>query len=144
MSMNQLLIQTALTFAAASLGAMFGAYLTRRTERFKHLQELRSVAYADFLRGFANVGRAQVDGNKDAQSRSDEREGRKVVTDSRSRIVIYGSTPVIRALAQFVSLGTQTQEPNGMKAFAEMCALMRSDAAQQGASREDLERVLFG
>jgi hypothetical protein len=55
MTLQQLLIQTAVTFVAAGLGAIFGAFLTRRTERFKHLQELRSAAYADFLRGVATA-----------------------------------------------------------------------------------------
>jgi hypothetical protein len=45
MTLQQLLLQTAVTFVAAGLGAIFGAFLTRRTERFKHLQELRSAAY---------------------------------------------------------------------------------------------------
>jgi len=55
MSFSPLIIQTGVTFIAASLGAIFGAFLTRRIEQFKHLQELRSKAYADFLRGSAKV-----------------------------------------------------------------------------------------
>lgn len=43
MSFTQLLIQTAATFVAAGLGAIFGAFLTRRTERFKHLQEFEKL-----------------------------------------------------------------------------------------------------
>ena len=50
MEITRFLIQTAVTFVAAGLGAILGAilgaFLTRRTERFKHLQELRSAAYA--------------------------------------------------------------------------------------------------
>ena len=63
MSFTQLIIQTAVTFVAASVGATFGAFLTRRTEKFKHLQELRSAAYADFVRSIASAAeRAQSDG----------------------------------------------------------------------------------
>jgi hypothetical protein len=90
MTLSQLMIQTALTFIAASLGAIFAAFLTRRTEKFKHLQELRSAAYADFLRGFARAGRAQNDSSRSERSINEELEGRVLVTDSRSRIVIYG------------------------------------------------------
>jgi hypothetical protein len=68
MNITQLLIQTGVTFIAAGLGTILGAFLTRRTERFKHLQELRYTAYADFLRGFAKVGRAQVDGTRDERA----------------------------------------------------------------------------
>ena len=44
MTFTQLIIQTAVTFVAASIGAIFGAFLIRRTERFRHLQELRTAA----------------------------------------------------------------------------------------------------
>lgn len=121
MNTAQLVAQTALTFIAAGLGAVIGALLARRNEQFKRVQELRSMAYADFLRGFARVGRAQVDGTNDDRSRLEELEGRMMVTDSRSRIAIYGSPEVIRSLAQFTRCGTQTLNPEGMRLFAEMC-----------------------
>jgi len=143
MNPEQLLIQTGVTFVAASLGAVFGAFLTRRTERFKHLQELRSAAYADFLRGFAKVGRAQVDSMGDERAKLEELEGRVIVTDSRSRIAIYGGTDVVHALSQFVGLGTQTLTPEGMRAFAGLCMLMRAEAGRKGAAAEDITRILF-
>ncbi len=143
MTLKQLFVQTALTFVAASFGAVVGAFLARRTERFKHLQELRSTAYADFLCGFARVGRAQQDGNKDERSRLEELEGRAIVTDSRSRIAIYGGHHVVAALSKFVSLGTQTLSPEGMQAFAELCRVMRDESGREHAAVEDIKRVLF-
>jgi hypothetical protein len=143
MTLKQLFVQTALTFVAAGLGAIFGAFLTRRTERFKHLQELRSAAYVDFLRGFAKVGRAQSDTMRDERSNLEELEGRVIVTDSRSRIAIYGSEAVVRSLAKFVDLGTQSRTPEGMRAFAELCVLMRMEAVGQSAPFEDIMKVLF-
>src|ERR1700733_14780617 len=107
MSLDQLLVQTAVTFVAASLGAIFGAFLTRRTEMFKHLQELRS-AYVNFLRAFARAGRAQSDKMQGERRALEELEGRVVVTDARSRIAIYGGKAVVQALSKFISLGTQT------------------------------------
>lgn len=144
MNTAQLLIQTGVTFIAAGLGAIIGAFLARRNERFKHVLELRSTAYADFLRGFARVGRAQVDGGKDARSNLEELEGRAMITDSRSRIVTYGSAAVVRSLAKFVRRGMQTLNPEGMEAFAEMSSLMRAEAAQQGVPLDDIKSVLFG
>lgn len=102
MNLTQVLIQIVLTFVAA----FSGAFLTRRTEQFKHLQELRSAAYADFLRGFAKVGRAQSDAMRDDRSMLEELEGRVIVTDSRSRIAIYGGRGVVQAMSQFISHGT--------------------------------------
>jgi ATP-dependent protease HslVU (ClpYQ) peptidase subunit len=143
MTLKQLFMQTVLTFVAAGLGALLGAFLTRRTERFKHLQELRSTAYVDFLRGFAKVGRAQSDTMRDERSLLEELEGRVIVTDSRSRIAIYGSKDVVRSLANFIGFGTQSLTPEGMKAFAELCVLMRMEAVKQSVSFEDIKKVLF-
>lgn len=139
MNATQFLIQIGLTFIAAFLGA----FLTRRTEQFKHLQELRSIAYADFLRGFAKVGRAQSDTMRDERSKLEELEGRVIVTDSRSRIAIYGGKEVVHALSRFISFGTQSLTPEGRKAFAELCTLMRTEAGREPASVDDISTVLF-
>ena len=142
-TVNQLLIQTGITFVAAAMGAVFGAFLTRRTERFKHLQEPRSAAYVDFLRGFAKIGRAQSDTMRDERSRLEELEGRVIVTDARSRIAIYGSEEVVRSFSHFTRVGTQSRTDEGMKAFAALCAMMRSEAGQEGASADDIKAVLY-
>jgi len=143
MNVSNPLFQTGVTFVAASLGAAFGAFWTRRIEQYKHLQTLRSTAYVDFLRGFARVGRAQQDHMKSERAEIEELEGRAMVTDARSRIVVYGSVNVVRSLANFVSLGTQTLSPEGEQAFAELCALMRAEVAKGSPTVKDLGTVLF-
>lgn len=137
MNLTQFLIQIVVIFVAAFLGA----FLTHRTEHFKHLQELRSTAYVDFLRGFARVGRAQSDGGSDERSVIEELDGRVIVTDSRSRIAIYGGRDVVYALSQFVSHGTQTLTPDGMRAFGRLCMLMRAEAGMERVSPDDITSV---
>ena len=80
---------------------------------------------------------------RDERSTLEELEGRVFVTDSRSRIAIYGGETVVQALARFISLGTQTRTPEGMHAFAELCMLMRAEAGREQASFDDVSRVLF-
>lgn len=138
-----MLTQASLSFIAAALGAFLAAFLARRIETFKHLQESRATAYADFLRGFAKVGRAQRDKMRDERSHLEELEGRLIVTDSRSRIAVYGSRDVLRSLARFIRLGTQTLTPEGAQAFAEMCALMRQEATGDRALVDDIKAVLY-
>jgi hypothetical protein len=136
-------IQTGVTFFAASLGAVFGAFLTRRIEQFKHIQELRSKAYSDFLRGSAKVAIAQHNDQRSDRSKLAILEGLETVADSRARIVIYGSPEVLRSLARFANLGTQTISKEGMQAFAELCSLMREEAIESSASLDDIRTVLF-
>jgi hypothetical protein len=73
----------------------------------------------------------------------EELDGRVMVTDSRSRIVIYGGQDVMRALSKFIGVGTQTHTPERMRAFAELCMLMRVEAGRGHASAEDITKVLF-
>jgi hypothetical protein len=133
------MLQAGITFIAATLGSIIGAYLTLRINRSKHLQELRSAAYVDFLRGFAMVVIAQQSEQADA-----EREGFAIVTDAKARIGIYGSAEVVRALSEFASRGTQTQTPEGRHALARMCELMRKESGGVSVGVEDISRVLYG
>jgi hypothetical protein len=150
MTVSQLLIQTAVTFVAASIGAFLAASLARRTERIKHQQQLRSSAYADLLKGVAKIARAQQDATTSNENISiqEEREGRLIFTDARSRIAIYGSRDVLRAAAKYIDLGAQTLTPEGRTAFSEMCSLMRKEAIEGTAYRdeeyEDVETLLIG
>ncbi|MGB7585521.1 MAG: hypothetical protein WBM11_11795 [Terriglobales bacterium] len=127
MSVTQLLVQTVVTFVAATLGAFLGAFLTRRTERFKHLQELRSASYTDFLRGVANAA-----------------GGKALVADARARIAVYGEESVVRSLSHFLALGGQTQNDEGTRAFAELCQSMRAETGRESVPVEDIMRLLFG
>jgi hypothetical protein len=125
---KQLLVQTALTLIAAGLGSILGAFLARYTEQFKHLQELRSAAYTDFLRGVA---------------RAAEQGGVALVADSRARIAIYGGKAVLRSLSEFIALGAQTQNREGMQAFADLCGVMRAESGREQVPVRDISTVLF-
>jgi hypothetical protein len=129
MSVTQLITQTAVTFFAATLGAFFGAFLTRRTERFKHLQELRSSAYIDFVRGAANAAH--------------QTGGIAEVADARARIAIYGGKSVVHSLSGFIAHGAQTINPKGMQSFAELCQAMRAETGRESVSFEHVHRILF-
>jgi hypothetical protein len=129
MNPTQLLTQSAVTFVAATVGAFLGAFLTRRTERFKHLQDLRSAAYIDFVSGVANA--AQRTG------------GIADVADARCRIAIYGGRRVVQSLSEFIANGAQTTNRKGMQAFAELCQAMRAETGRGSVSFENINRILF-
>ena len=129
MNVTQLILQTAVTFVAATVGALLGSFLTRRTERFKHLQELRSAAYIDFVSGVANAAH-RTGGIAD-------------VADARCRIAIYGGKSVAQSLSGFIANGAQTSNPKGMQAFAVLCQAMRAETGRESVSFEDINRILF-
>jgi hypothetical protein len=140
MTVTQLIIQISVTFVAA----YFGAFLARRTERFKHLQELRSAAYADFVRGVAQAAEsAQSDGMRDEPRTPEQPRGVALVADSRARIAIYGGKDVVHSLSEFIALGAQTCNSEGMQAFANLCRSMRGETDRERVSIENIKRILF-
>ena len=74
MTLKQLFVQTALTCVAAALGAVFGAFITRWTDKYKQLLSLGADAYVDFLRGVAKLGIVQKDSLRDQESLMEERD----------------------------------------------------------------------
>ncbi|HZS28451.1 MAG TPA: hypothetical protein VFB76_14570 [Candidatus Angelobacter sp.] len=143
MSVNQMFLQAVLTFVAAALGAIFGAFLTRWTERFKQLQSLRATAYVDFLRGVAKLAIVQKDAIRDKESFLEERDASITVADAKARIAIYGGPNVVKALSTFIKGGAVLNSPERMDSFAKMCTLMRNDSANEQVAIEDVRRLLF-
>jgi hypothetical protein len=134
-----------LTFVAAALGAVFGAFLTRWTDSYKRLQELRTSAYVDFLRGIAALAAVQRDSLRHDQSFLEERNAKITVADAKARIAIYGSKAVVNALSRFLDGGAALDTEERMHKFAEMCVLMRNEGNtwSQRAAFEDVHKLLF-
>ncbi len=143
MAIPPLLTQTGTTLVAATIGSIIGAFLTLRVNRSKHLQELRSAAYVDFLRGLSKIAIARKDPIRDAHSLQEELNGVIMLADAKARIGIYGSGEVVRALARFVSHGSETVTPEGMDTLTEVCELMRKESVNDGVPFDDLSRLLF-
>jgi len=80
---------------------------------------------------------------KDERSKMEELEGRMIVTDSRSRIAIYGGKDVVLAMSEFVSRGTETLTTQGMAAFLVLCVAMRAEAGRDRVSPEVVSDLLF-
>lgn len=138
-----LILQTGVTFLAATLGSIIGAFLTLRVNRSKHLQELRSAAYVDFLRGLVKVAIARKDPLPNEHSFREELDGVMLLADAKARIGIYGSSEVVRSVAQFVSQGSQTFTQEGMDALTGVCGLMRKETNSKSVPVDDLSRMLF-
>ena len=114
---------------AAGLGAIFGALLTRWTEKYKQLQSLRAAAYVDFLRGVSKLGVVQKDTLRDKDSFLEEREATIIVADAKARIAIYGSKEVVQSLSTFMDGGAVLDTGERLRSFAEMCQLMRNESS---------------
>jgi hypothetical protein len=129
--------------AAVSITLLF---LGRRSETIKLQQQLRTTAYADFIRGVAGLAILQ---RHEPQNESEFRDGKALVTlvaDTKARIAIHGGRQCISALANFLRGGNALDSPERARAFAAVCQGFRNDSRPKPAKvrDEDMHFLLFG
>ena len=121
------------------VGAIIQYSLTKRAEQTKHLRELRTSAYVDFIRAVAGIA---TSGKHNDAAR--QLEYTILLADAKARIAIYGDTRVVAAAAQFFRGTSALHTPEEMDAFLKIVAAMRSSAAGKLALPEaDLSQLLF-
>jgi hypothetical protein len=118
----------------ALLGAVVGAALGRWTQRAKHNEELRSTAYADYLRAVAAAAHAQ--------SVEDQRGALRDGADAKARIAVYGSGDVIRSLARFEESGANLASERARAPFVAIVSAMRPRG--DSVSDRELSLLLVG
>lgn len=122
------------------LGVVLGAALqytfTRVLEDRRHYRELRTRAYSDYLRGVAEVHHLFVQPQAPR-----ERAMLAQLTDAKARVCLYGSEPVVSALASFERQGRELRTPEQQAAFVQLLNVMRNKAV---ARSTDLASVMLG
>lgn len=101
-----------LSFVGLIVGAALQFLFTRYLDNKKHLREVRSKAYADYLlcvSKHANMGYEQ-------QS-TEGRQLRTETADAKCRISLYGAPTVIAAFAKFECLGAMIDTDEQRLAF---------------------------
>lgn len=116
------------------LGATLQFWLSRTAERGKHIEALRSEAYSDYLRAVAAAAHLKSDDDLVAAL--------KGAADAKARIIVYGSSSVIKALAKFEESGTALVNEQSMANFIALVSEMRPNKATVQDS--DIRFVLFG
>ena len=128
----------ALMIAALSLvGVLIGATLQfafgQRLEARKQLSAQKAQAYIDFFRAVA------------ASRHDRSNEQLTLAADAKTRICIYGSTPVVQKLGDFERAGATAASPIGQAALIALLVAMRMDVTNERFSLQppDLMRILF-
>jgi hypothetical protein len=116
------------------LGALLQFWLSRAAEREKHGDTLRTQAYADYLRAVAAAAHLRTE--------QDLRGAFRDAADAKARIAVYGSAPVIKALARFEEAGAVLTGDRSSRAFVELVSSMRPGSS--ALPDRDLEIVLLG
>jgi hypothetical protein len=116
------------------VGATLQFLLSRAANREKHTEDLRSKAYADFLRAVAAAVHLRSD--------EDLRDVHRDVADAKARIAIYGSASVVGALARFEEVGAVLTVGPPLGAFIAVVSSMRLAGAP--VADRDIRLLLVG
>lgn len=127
------ILTAALSLIGVVIGATLQYFFSQSAEARKQLHLLQSQAYVDYLRA--------VTKSAHATSPDSARSARIEAADAKARLAVYGTSPVIAALARFEEAGAVLDNPTAIAAFVALVGAMRhNDSAEAG----DLRLVLFG
>ena len=124
----------AVPLVAVLIGAVLGYLSGRLLETQKQLTLKKGEAYADYLKALAT---AATNGPAAAVGPA---------ADAKTRICIYGSPSVVRALSAFERTGARVVGDEGQAAVTQLVRAMRADTGVAGSRIEEdhLQMVLFG
>ena len=133
------LVIAALPILGVVIGASLQYFFSKSTEARKYLTTLRTQAYIDYLRCFAEIKHV---GRDNSRARG---EILAKATDAKTRILIYGSSSVLEALANFEKMGAVLDSPEAEKAFLTLCNIMRKESLGKivKTKPEALATILF-
>lgn len=133
---------TALTaIVSLTFGALIQHLLGGRAEGRKQRDLLRASAYADFLRGVSLLAAVQRSDPFPQQRLS---EAMALVGDARSRIAIYGSEAMVRAMAEISEFPELTTR-RACQTFVRACRQMRIDThASVALTDDEISLVILG
>lgn len=122
------------------VGAAIQYALGQRAERSRHLQELRTKAYVDFLQAVAAIA---------AAGRADDTKSQQVfliaLADSKARIAVYGHAQVVTAAADFFRGTAALKTPDELAAFLRIASAMRFVSCRDGdVDDAKLKQLFFG
>lgn len=128
-----------LPLAGVLIGACLQYAFSRRIETRKQLATIRTQAYVDFLKACAQ-GAILSEAEPDRR-----RECLVLVIDAKARIAVYGTEPVLAALAEYERHGANLSDPRTQEAFIRLCQLMRRETTpgRHEAEADWMRIVLF-
>jgi len=124
-----------LPIGGAIIGALMHYFFTRDLEIKKQIKILEMQAYSDYLRAVAacaHLGSSEFVGDSPFLD----------AADAKSRIAVFGSSEVIKALARFEEVGPTLSNDDSITAFIDLISRMRSE--KRNFSDHDLELILIG
>jgi predicted negative regulator of RcsB-dependent stress response len=125
--------QNILTIIGVIVGALLHFIFTRQNEANKHLQQLRVIAYGDFIKSISAIAHAQKN-----------QEHLATLADSKARICLYGHQKVIDAISDFIKHHNDLKSREAQLSFILILKEMRKDNLKAyDVSDNNFSQLLF-
>jgi len=106
----------------------------------RHLRDLRSKAYMDYLKCVCEQAPFRY-----VEESKDKQELFSKTADANARICLYGCNEAIKAFSTFEQLGASMTNAEQREAFVNMVSVMRMDSGSDaGTDPVDIQNVLLG
>lgn len=129
-----------ISFLGVIIGASLQYFFTRHIENQRHLRDLRSKAYMDYLKCVCEQAQFRPKFGTQEQKEIFSRTG-----DAKARICLYGSKQAVSAFSRFEELGASMGSKEQREAFTSMVSIMRTDSGSDLCSNNtELQNVLLG
>lgn len=129
-----------LSFLGVIIGATLQYFFTRHIENQRHLRDLRSKAYMDYLKCVCEQAQFRLLPGTKEQKELFTRTG-----DAKARICLFGSRDAVLAFSRFEVLGAAMVSKDQRAAFTQMVSVMRTDSGSEiCVNVSDLQNVLLG
>ncbi len=124
-----------LPFLGVVAGAILQYIFTNIREQKNQKQKLKTQAYVDFLKG--------VSGQMLDNPEQSKLEYRTLLADAKMRISIYGSSKVIKSIADLTRSGAVLDTPERQRLFIQICQTMREESNKEPIPFLDTSQIIF-
>ncbi len=129
-----------IAFAGVLAGAILQYYFTRLIEHQRHVRDLRSQAFIDYINSVSEQAQFHP-----KMGSNEQKEIYCRTANAKGRICLYGSKKVISAFSKFEELGAGMNTPEQREAFIKMISLMRIDSGSKDCENNtEIQNVILG
>ena len=138
MEILKLIIPLFATLFGIILGALLHQKFANNSNVINRKIELRNNTYLDLVNSMSGMMIAQKNNMK-----KDFLNHLVSFSNSKVRLILYGSKEVIKKYSAFAELGEKTFTDNQVSSFLDLCIQIREENINDNIDKRDIEVILF-
>jgi len=135
---TKIILGAIVSFTILVIGVILKYTFSRKEEYLRKKEELKIQAYSDFIRSVSIMGIKSKTNSQDSETYSS-------LLDAKNRLSIYGSTEVIKAIAELWRTGPVFDSPEKINKYVQIIQLMRKEnfKSKTTVDANDISQLIF-